>query len=108
MRNRTFTTAAIAIAIIVLLSTLALHADAHAADVRDTAAWSADVPTRGVAFAGTALCDGFLPSDLEAWDLQTGERLGDDELRYVAGVLPGFGLVLSGYDQTVRVHGWCG
>lgn len=109
MRNRPFTAAAIVLAIAILLAVLTVRtAEAHTADVRDTATWSADIAPHGVTFAGTALCDGFLPSDLEAWNLHTGARLGDDELRYVAGVLPGFGLVLSSYDQSVRVHGWCG
>lgn len=95
---------------ITIAATLALSsaAPAQSIDVRTTATWSATIAPHGVAFTGTALCDGFLPSDLEAWDLQTGDRLGDDELHYVAGVLPGFGLVLSGYDRAIDVRGWCG
>jgi hypothetical protein len=78
-------------------------------DVRLSAPWAADVAPGWLTTAGD-LCRGFRPSDLEAYDVATGARLGDDLLRYVPSPMPGFlpPVILSGYPRPARVYGWCG
>lgn len=79
-------------------------------DVRQTSSWSADIAPAWPLAPASTLCRGFHPSDLEAWDIETGARIGDDRLRYVPALLPGLipPLVVSGYPRPVRVFGWCG
>jgi hypothetical protein len=77
---------------------------AASADVRSTAAWSVRLAPRAWATIPTRVCGGARPSDVEAWSVRTGRRVGDDRL--FLGVRPER-IVGSSYRAPVRAFVWC-